>query len=183
MARPQIASFYAHSHKRLHYFPIIASISWFSTLTTLLLRWVSLGCPRYPGQANPDIPFISDIAAFQFKPVFIIGCTLTAVCFVGTVYSVHHVRYSPSFYGLADDATWRKTLSGIAMFSGLVAGTCLLLLSIFDTFEEHEKHLWLLVGTFGGLAISSLTTEIVWWDETYKAARFPGLRKWSVSLS
>lgn len=66
------------------------------------------------------------------------------------------------------------------MFSGLVAGSCLLLLSIFDTVEEHDKHKWLLVGTFGALAISSLTTEIVWWDETYKAARFPGLRKWYV---
>ncbi|KFH40811.1 hypothetical protein ACRE_084940 [Hapsidospora chrysogenum ATCC 11550] len=181
MAGVEISSFYAHSHKRLHYFPIIASISWFSTITILLARWFALGRPRYPGQVNPDIPFVSDIAAFQFKPVFIIGCTLTAVGFVGTVYSVHHVRYSHSFYGLADDAAWRKTLSGIAMFSGLVAGTCLLLLSIFDTFEAHEKHRWLLVGTFGGLAISSFTTEIVWWDETYKAARFPGLRKWCIA--
>lgn len=170
--------FYFHTHNKLHYFPIIASVTWFSTLTILLIRWLAVGRPRYPGQVNPDIPFISDIAAFTFKPVFIIGCTITAVCFVGTVYSVHHVRYSSSFYGLVDDALWRKTLSGVAMFSGLVAGSCLLLLSIFDTFEEHEKHLWLLVGTFGGLAISSITTEIVWWDETYKAARFPGLRKW-----
>lgn len=180
MVRPPIHSFYTHSRRRLHYFPIVASVSWFSTLTILLLRWLYLGRPRYPGQANPYIPFISDIAAFQFKPIFIIGCTLTAVCFVGTVYSVHHVRYSASFYGLVDDAAWRKTLSVIAMFSGLVAGSCLLLLSVFDTLEEHAKHRWLLVGTFGGLAISSFTTEIVWWDETYKAARFPGLRKWSV---
>ena len=178
MARTPVRPLYLHTHKRLHYFPIIASISWFSTLTILLVRWLSLGQPQYPGQVNPYIPFISDIAAQQFKPVFIIGCSLTAVCFVGTVYSVHHVRYSASFYGLTDDATWRKTLSGIAMFSGLVAGSCLFLLSIFDTLEEHEKHRWLLVGTFGGLGLSSITTEIVWWDETYKAARFPGLRKW-----
>lgn len=171
-------AFYRHTRKRLHYFPIIASAAWFLTLTILLLRWISLGRPRYPGQENPLIPFISDIAAFRFKPIFVIGCALTAVCFVGTVYSVHHVRYSPGFYGLSDDAVWRKTLSGIAMVTGVVAGTCLLLLSIFDTFQKHEEHRYLLVGTFGGLAISSLCTEIVWWDETWKAARFPGLRKW-----
>lgn len=181
MARVQIRSVYIHTHKRLHWFPIIASIAWFSTLTILLLRWVALGRPRYPGQANPYVPFISDIAAFAFKPIFIIGCALTAVCFFGTVYSVHHVRYSPSFYGLSDDAIWRKVLSGIAMVSGFIAAVCLLLLSVFDTFEEHEKHRYLLVGTFGGLGISSFTTEVVWWDETYKAARFPGLRKWYAS--
>jgi hypothetical protein len=173
-------SLYRHTHKRLHYFPIIASASWFLTLTALLLRWLSLGRPRYPGQVNPWVPFISDIAAFQFKPIFILGCSLTAVCFVGTVWSVHHVRYSSTFYGLVDDAVWRKTMSGIAMVTGLVAGTCLFLLSVFDTFESHEKHRYLLVGTFGGLAVSSFTTEIVWWDETWKAARFPGLRRWYV---
>lgn len=174
----EVGVFYRHASKRLHWFPVVASVSWFGTLTLLLGRWLWLGRPRYPGQANPTIPFISDIAAFQFKPVFIVGCTLTAVCFVGTVYAVHHVRYAPGFYGLVDDAPWRKTMSGIAMVFGLVAGTCLLLLSVFDTFEEHEKHLWLLAGTFGGLAVSSLATEAVWWDETWKAARFPGLRKW-----
>ncbi|KAI6778688.1 uncharacterized protein J7T54_007629 [Emericellopsis cladophorae] len=167
-----------HTHRRLHIFPLLASISWFSTLTILFARWISLGRPRYPGQVNPDVPFVSDIAAFAFKPIFIIGCTLTSIGFVGTVWSVHHVRYSVHFYGLTDDKAWRKVLSGMAMVSGLVAGGCLLLLSVFDTFEEHEKHRWLLVGTFGGLALSSLATEAVWWDETYKAARFPGLRKW-----
>lgn len=171
---------YRVGRKRLHYFPIIASAAWFLTLTTLLLRWLSLGRPRYPGQVNPWIPFISDIAAFRFKPVFVVGCTITAICFVGTVFSVHHVRYSTGFYGLADDAAWRKTLSFIAMLTGFVSGACLFLLSVFDTFQKHEEHRYLLVGLFGGLALSSITTEIVWWDETYKAARFPGLRKWCI---
>lgn len=178
MARMEMRHLYRHTHKRLHYFPIVASLAWFSTLTLLMARWLALGRPRYPGQANPFIPFISDIAAFAFKPVFVAGCATTSVCFVGTVWSVHHVRYSPAFYGLVRDAAWRKLLSAVAMVTGLVAGACLLLLSVFDTFEEHEKHRYLLLGTFGGLALSSLATEVVWWDETWKAARFPGLRKW-----
>lgn len=173
-----IRTLYRHSRKRLHYFPIIASVAWFFTLTILLVRWLSLGRPVYPGQGNPLIPFISNIAAFRFKPLFVIGCTITGICFIGTVYSVHHVRYSTGYYGLADDAIWRKTISAIAMFSGVVAGACLLMLSIFDTFQKREEHRYLLVGVFGGLALSSITTEIVWWDETWKAARFPGLRKW-----
>lgn len=178
MPRVQLRAFYAKAQLRLHYFPIVGGLAWFLTLTTLLLRWISIGRPQYPGQVNPSIPFISDIAAFQFKPVFVVGCTLTSLCFLGTVFCVHHVRYSASFYGLVDDARWRKATSAVALITGLVAAVCLLLLSIFDTFEEHEKHRYLLVGTFGGLGLSALTTQAVWWDETYKVMRFPGLRKW-----
>lgn len=179
---PPTRAFYTQAQLRLHYFPIVAGVTWFSTLTVLLLRWLSIGRPRYPGQANPWVPFVSDIGAFQFKPVFILGCSITAIAFVGTVFCVHHVRYAPRFYGLHDDARWRKVLSAVALVTGLVAGTCLLFLSIFDTLESHEKHKYLLVGTFGGLALSSFATEVVWWDETWKAMRFPGLRKWFVDI-
>ncbi|KAM4065843.1 frag1/DRAM/Sfk1 family protein [Hirsutella rhossiliensis] len=165
---------------RLHYFPIVASVSWFSTLTILLLRWLSLGRPRYPGQINPRVPFISDMAAHQFKPVFITGCTLTSVCFVGTVAAVHHVRYSPRFYGLVDDAWWRKAVGLVALVSGLGAVACLLLLSIFDILGEQTTHWLLLLGSFGGLGLSAHTTEIVWWDQTWKSSPFAGLRKWCV---
>lgn len=178
MAYLEMQSLYAKAHHRLHYFPIIAGVAWFSTITVLLLRWISVGRPQYPGQVNPHVPFISDIAAFQFKPVFIVGCTITSICFVGTVFAVHHVRYAEAFYGLIDDLRWKKATSAVALVSGVVAGTCLLLLSIFDTLEEHEKHRYLLVCTFGGLGVSALTTEVVWWDQTWKPARFLGLRKW-----
>ncbi|KAH7040816.1 Frag1/DRAM/Sfk1 [Microdochium trichocladiopsis] len=83
---------------RLHYFPLVAGTVWFATLTTLLLRWVFLGRPRYPEQANPDVPFISDIAAQTLKPVFIVGCAVTGVFFFGTVFGVSHVRCSPDLY-------------------------------------------------------------------------------------
>lgn len=174
---------YASLQLRLHYFPIVAGAAWFSTLTSLLLRWLALGRPRYPGQVNPHVPFISDIAAHQFKPLFVLGCAITASAWIATVYCVHHVRYSPRFYGLVDDTAWRKTLSAVALVTGLVAGACLLLLSVFDTLEEHMKHRWLLVGTFGGLTLSACTTQLVWWDETWAPMRFPGIRKWFVGPS
>ena len=171
-------TFLTYSQTHLHLFPIIASAAWSLTLTTLLIRWLSLGRPQLPGQVNPLIPFISDIAAQAFKPIFIIGCMITSVCFIATVWCVHYVRYAEAFYGLVEDTTWRKGLSAVAMLTGLFAGGCLFLLSIFDTVEEHEKHKYLLLGTFGGLAASSLMTQVVWWDEMTATGRFPGLRKW-----
>lgn len=169
---------FRHAHK-LWVFPLVAGLAWFTTLSILLLRWFAIGQPRYPGQVNPEIPFISDIAAFTLQPVFIVGCAVTGVSFAGTVFAVHHVRYSGKFYGLqADDAGWRQVTSFLALLAGLVAAACLFLLSVFDTFENNEEHRYLLMGTFGALGLSALLTTAVWWDQVWGPADFTGLRKW-----
>ncbi|OJJ35693.1 hypothetical protein ASPWEDRAFT_111076 [Aspergillus wentii DTO 134E9] len=82
---------------RLPLFPSLAGAAWFVTLAGLILTWIAHGTPQYPGQSNPDVAFISDIASFQLKPLFLIGTSITAVCFVITVAAVHVVRYEPGF--------------------------------------------------------------------------------------
>ncbi|KAI1185538.1 hypothetical protein F5B17DRAFT_28325 [Nemania serpens] len=166
------------SHRQLWLFPLLAGAFWFATLTMLLLRWLALGRPRYPGQVNPDVPFISDIGAQTFQPAFIAGCAATGICFFGTVFAVHHVRYSPRFYGLADDARWRQGASLVALLAGLTAAVSLFLLSIFDTYSAHARHLYLLMGTFCGLIVSALATTVVWWDQAGGGMVFVGLQKW-----
>lgn len=175
---------FRYSHK-LWVLPLAAGLSWFSTLTILLIRWLAIGQPRYPGQVNPEIPFISDIAAFTFQPVFIAGCAVTGVTFAGTVFAVHHVRYSPSFYGLTGgDAGWRQGTSFVALFMGLFAAVCLVCLSVFDTFENNDEHRYILMCTFGGLGVAAILTAVVWWDEAWGSIpRFPGLRKWCAFFS
>jgi hypothetical protein len=168
----------ASGFRYLWLFPLVAGLTWFLTLTTLLIRWISIGQPRYPGQINPDIPFISDIAAFTFKPVFIVGCTITGLSFAGTVFAVHHVRYSPQFYALADDVQWRQSSSFVALIAGVAASVNLFFLSVFDTMDDHVPHLYLLFGTFGGLGLSAITTTAVWWDQTWGPPRWAGLRRW-----
>jgi hypothetical protein len=127
---------------------------------------------------NPDVPFISDIAAFTFKPVFVTGCTITGVAFAGTVFAVHHVRYSPKFYGLTDDAQWRQATSFAALLAGLAAAFSLFFLSVFDTVDAHVRHRYLLMGTFGGLGLSAVLTTAVWWDQIWGPPRWAGLRRW-----
>ncbi|KAF5863145.1 hypothetical protein ETB97_010604 [Aspergillus alliaceus] len=41
--------------------------------------------------------FISDIASFELKPLFLVGSSITAVGFLITVATVHVVRYEPGF--------------------------------------------------------------------------------------
>ncbi|KAJ9632826.1 hypothetical protein H2204_007556 [Knufia peltigerae] len=122
--------------------------------------------------------FISDIAAFECKPVFITGCTVTAIFFALTVWAVHYARYPDRCYGLTRDAGWKKTISGLALVSGLWAAVSLLLLTVFDTYRAHERHQYLLLSCLGGLGISMLTTSTVWFDQTWKVTQWKGLGRW-----
>ncbi|KAE8416901.1 Frag1/DRAM/Sfk1 family-domain-containing protein [Aspergillus pseudocaelatus] len=82
---------------RLFLFPALAGSVWFLTLASLLLIWLAHGMPQYPGQSNQHVAFISDIASFELKPLFLVGASITAVGFVTTVAAVHVVRYEPGF--------------------------------------------------------------------------------------
>lgn len=82
---------------RLVLFPAFAGSAWFLTLASLLLTWFARGMPQYPGQSNPHVAFISDIASFELKPLFLVGSSITAVGFLITVATVHVVRYEPGF--------------------------------------------------------------------------------------
>ncbi|KAL3483889.1 Frag1/DRAM/Sfk1 family-domain-containing protein [Aspergillus germanicus] len=82
---------------RLYLFPLLAGTVWFVTLASLLLTWVARGMKPYPGQSNPHIPFISNIASFELKPLFLVGASITAMGFFFTVASVHVMRYEPGF--------------------------------------------------------------------------------------
>ncbi|KAL4875540.1 hypothetical protein BJY04DRAFT_201592 [Aspergillus karnatakaensis] len=78
---------------RLPLFPLLTGTNWLITLTILLVRWVTRGLRPYPGQSNPYVAFISDIASFELKPLFLIGASITAAGFFITVSAVHVLQY------------------------------------------------------------------------------------------
>lgn len=160
---------------RLWLLPLISGVTWFITLFVLLITWIAKGTPKYPGQSNPDIAFISDIAAFMLKPFFLIGATITAFAFIGTVCSVHFARYDHRMYGI-DDIWFKKHISILAMVSGVVAGAGLILLAVMDTFRFHQEHHILLLICFSGLGLSALSTTVVYYDQTVKPSKFRELR-------
>ena len=75
---------------------------------------------------------------------------------------------------------WRQFMSLIAQMAGIVAAVSLINLSNFDTYDAHAQHRYLLMGTFGGLFVSAVTTTAVWWDQIWGPVVFVGLRKWYV---
>lgn len=56
-----------------------------------------LGMERGELANNGQKRFISDIASFELKPLFLIGSSITAVCFAVTIAAVHVMRYEPGF--------------------------------------------------------------------------------------
>lgn len=119
--------------------------------------------------------FISDIAAFQLKPLFLVGGSTTALCFIATLVAVHFARYDRRMYGI-DDRPWKKGASLVAMGAGVVAGLGLILLAVMDTFRFHEEHAVLLLVCFVGLALSMVLTTVVYWDQAWRPSPFRRLR-------
>ncbi|RAK72908.1 uncharacterized protein BO72DRAFT_500579 [Aspergillus fijiensis CBS 313.89] len=205
---------------RLPIFPSLAGSVWFLTLASLLLTWLARGMPQYPGQSNPHVAFISDIASFELKPLFLIGASMTAVGFWFTVAAVHVMRYEPGFAlircpdhfssrgspqhapspdgdrlpasvtpyngpihdnnndnpdeteddDVKDDESpttiaTLKLISLVAIFSAGMASTALIFLAVMDTFRYHFAHAVLLRVCFGGLALQSFGTAIVYSNE------------------
>lgn len=144
--------------------------------------------PRAPLTKPPLIQprlrsFVSDIGAHALKPVFMTGCTLTALTFVATMCSVHYARHSPNMHVLAPSALpppsrWRKAVSGVSLLCGLLACTALTLLTVYDTYRFHAVHGRLLLLCFGGLALCMLGTTLVWWDVTWGVRGSWALRRW-----
>ncbi|PYI19816.1 hypothetical protein BO99DRAFT_302955, partial [Aspergillus violaceofuscus CBS 115571] len=202
---------------RLPIFPSLAGSVWFLTLASLLLTWLARGMPQYPGQSNPHVAFISDIASFELKPLFLIGASMTAVGFWFTVAAVHVMRYEPGFavirgpdyfsarrpgpqhasspdgdqspasvtpyHGPIHDSNntldetdddndespatiaTLKLISLLAIFSAGMASTALIFLGVMDTFRYHFAHAILLRVCFGGLALQSFGTAVVYSTE------------------
>ncbi|KAL2863557.1 Frag1/DRAM/Sfk1 family-domain-containing protein [Aspergillus lucknowensis] len=180
---------------RLYLFPSLAGSVWFLTLTSLLLTWIGRGMRPYPGQSNPHVPFISDIASFELKPLFLVGASITAMGFFFTVAAVHVMRYEPGFaliraqenhhhctsisndendYEEEEEATLKslKIISLLSIFAAGLASTALVLLAVMDTFRYKSAHHVFLRLCFAGLAVQSAGTAIVYADEVLQVVSY-----------
>jgi len=155
---------------------MVAGTTWFITLSALLLVWIARGLPTYPDQSNPYVAFISDIGAFQMKPLFLVGGLITAISFFGTVASVHFARYDSAMYAIVD-YKHNKILSVTATLFGMVSAMSLVLLVTLDTYRHHEAHVVTLQLVFFSLAASAACTIAVYSDQLTRDSPFPKLRR------
>ena len=81
----QIASVDPHAYLGLMFAP--SGMLW-----AMLIVWLAEGQPKYPTMTD-SIAYISDIGAEGLKPLFITGCSITAVCFVMSLVVERWLRY------------------------------------------------------------------------------------------
>jgi hypothetical protein len=62
-------------------------------LWAMMITWLVQGQPRYISQEG-RIAFISDVGADMLKPLFIAGCSVTAVGFVLCLVIERYLRHS-----------------------------------------------------------------------------------------
>lgn len=111
-------------------FPTVAAFTWLAMLVAMLGHWTMVGEPRYglmkPGQ---NIPFISDIAAQELKPLFITGCITTVLLL------------NLSFYQYVQNKGYVNKMCAHGSFLFTVIGSIgLIMLSVFDNIAHHLMH-------------------------------------------
>ena len=117
----------------------------------------------------------------QFKSIELIAwdrkSLITAFTFVGTVTAVHVDRHGRS-RASTRPLTSSKLVSGLAILLAFSAGLSLSLLSIFDTFDFHERHQRFLLSCFFSLAGSACCTSIVCWGYMKRTTKPNRRRRW-----
>ncbi|KAG8891994.1 hypothetical protein FRC00_012841, partial [Tulasnella sp. 408] len=101
---------------------------------------------------------ISDIAADILKPLFVIGCIITALAFIGTLVAERWLRHRGRL--THESTTAQKVLAGLAIFGSVLGGAGLILLAGFDTKRYTTLHR-LFLGLFMlGVALSAIFTVV-----------------------
>ncbi|KAF8633215.1 hypothetical protein AX15_001451 [Amanita polypyramis BW_CC] len=163
------------SHQRYHWvyvwIPLLSALMWFSTLLAMLITWLAQGRPRFPSQEG-SIAYISDIGAEGLKPLFITGCSITAVTFAVSLAIERWLRHSGRLLPIMRQR--ERIFSILAIASSAIGGLGLILLSIFDTRRFSSVHRAFLLVFILGVAFSAIfsVAEYRWLSKDFTYVRY-----------
>ncbi|KAF6238899.1 hypothetical protein HO173_002771 [Letharia columbiana] len=150
--------------------PLTSGTVWLITLLALLIYWLAEGCPRYPGQANPYVAFISDIGAFRLQPLFMTGGIISSLTLTGTIIAVHLARRERrvSTQKPGDEQPrYEKWVSILACLFDVAACPCRICITFFDNHGHPSLHRRFLFLALAGTALSCICTAFVLWGEMW----------------
>jgi hypothetical protein len=81
-----------HAHWYYVWIPLLTASVWVGTLLAMLITWLAQGRPKYPTMTG-KIAYMSDIGADILKPLFIVGCCITAAGFIITLIVERWLRH------------------------------------------------------------------------------------------
>ncbi|KIP05039.1 hypothetical protein PHLGIDRAFT_108804 [Phlebiopsis gigantea 11061_1 CR5-6] len=142
-----------HQHWAHVWIPIFGAFIWFATLWALIITWLAQGRPHYVSQ-DGSIAYISDIGADILKPLFVVGCCITAVSFFLALVVERWLRHSGRL--IAEMRRRERVLSILAIVGSFIGGCGLILLSIFDTKRHPSLHRVFLLVFIVGVGLSAI---------------------------
>ncbi|KAF9266487.1 hypothetical protein L218DRAFT_956263 [Marasmius fiardii PR-910] len=144
-----------YHHWAYVWIPLFGAFIWFGTLWAMLITWLAQGRPRYE-TIDGTIAYISDIGADFLKPLFVAGCSITAVSFFLSLVIERYLRHSGRLH--PNMRTRERITSTLAALGALIGGAGLVLLSVFDTKRHSNLHRLFLLIFMIGVALSALFT-------------------------
>lgn len=136
--------------------PILSGFIWLGMLLGMLLYWiVGTDSVRYPAiPEEQSLAYISDIGAYEMKPLFVAGCVLTAttldLSFLAERWLRHRGRLVPN------QTRTEKVLVALSLFFALVGTVGLICLSVYDTVDHSTLHNLFLLLFIGGYLVSAI---------------------------
>ncbi|KAJ0388142.1 hypothetical protein COL922a_000773 [Colletotrichum nupharicola] len=137
-------------------FPVLSGLMWLGMLLGMLIYWI-VDEKRivYPSMTPPQtIAYISDVGAYELKPLFIAGCVITVIfldlSFFSDCWLRHTGRLAPN------TSRGQKILFGLSIFWAIVGTVGLICLSIFDTYRHDNLHLMFLGFFIIGYLLSAI---------------------------
>ena len=138
--------------------PILASIVWLATVLGLLLYWLVGTTPRRPHYSSmvPEqrVAYISDVGASTLKPLFVVGCCLSALLLDASFLADRWLRHKGRL--VPNSTRGEKILSGLTIFFAIVGTVGLCLLSGFDVAHYPTLHDVFLLFFMGGYVLSAV---------------------------
>ncbi|TBU32639.1 Frag1/DRAM/Sfk1 family-domain-containing protein [Dichomitus squalens] len=144
-----------HNHWLYAWIPLFGAFIWFGMLWAMLITWLAEGRPKYPTQTG-KVAYISDVGASFLKPLFITGCSITALCFVFALVVERWLRHRGRL--VPNMRRRERVLSTCAILGSVIGGAGLILLSIFDTDRHHSAHRIFLLVFIVGVGLSAIFT-------------------------
>ncbi|KAI5296110.1 hypothetical protein KEM52_005602 [Ascosphaera acerosa] len=124
-------------------------------LIAMIGHWSEQGHPHLKSMnQGQHVAFISDVGAFQLKPLFITGSAVSASLFTSTFVIERWLRHARQ---LAPNTNRReKIFACISIFFALMGACGIIFLSIFDTWNHNNVHDAMLVLFIVGYILSAV---------------------------
>jgi hypothetical protein len=141
--------------------PVVSALVWLGMLLGMLLWWaVDQHSRPLPSMLDDDddrsqtIAYISDVGAFQLKPLFISMSAVMVVTLNASFLAERYLRHNGRL--AANTSTTQKVLSILSIVFAMIGGAGIILLSIFDTYRHNTLHNIFLLFFIAGYVISAI---------------------------